>query len=234
MSDDENPYLLGPFFDVDPERSEIIPVGFEESHEPLSMCMGGYKTRSNEASVDGIEFAVTNKDVTAFIQADWDRVFGPVPPARGFLLGYRAGAFAAGRVAEEIILHKLLPGTTLLGSNVQQLLLFDDAQARGLVAPRRGSQSDDLILCLGNGSALIAESKAAFSGRSYLRRCIPKAVLQLAATLRANQELSGALLCLINLKELSIQIVSFQRDSLLPDSDQATQTATAFFSAPWS
>lgn len=216
---DEGEHLLGPFYDVDEERTEIIPLGYEESAEPLEMCMGAYVVGSNESSIDGAPLKITNKDVTDFIQADWNRVFGPVPPARGFLLAYRAGAFAAGRVAEEIVLAKLLQPASLLGSPVEEILLFSEAQERGLVGLRQGSQSDDLILVLKDGRALIAESKAAFSGRSYLRRSVPKAKSQLQATLQRNPKLAGAVLCLINLSLRKVSITSVDRDALITNNN---------------
>ncbi|MBS1717795.1 MAG: hypothetical protein JSS72_08695 [Armatimonadetes bacterium] len=208
-------FLLGPFFDVDPARSEIIPVGFEEAEEPLSLCMGRYKVRSNEPALHGSDVHITNKDVTAFIQADWDRVFGTDKPNRGFLLAYRAGAFAAGRVAEELVLRKLLTKARFRGGAVVEYLLFSEAQERSLVLPRKGSQSDDLVLCLENGDRLIVESKAAFAGKSYLSRSVPKAVSQLSATLERNSGLSSAALCLIDLTRHSIAIATMNREEAM-------------------
>jgi hypothetical protein len=229
----DSAYLLGPFFDG-PDRNEIIPLGFEEAAEPLEMCMGPYTVRSNEASLDANPLVVTNVDVTAFIQADWDRVFGPIPPARGFLLAYRAGAFSAGRVAEEIVLSKLLPGARLLGDEVAQILLYSEAQDRDVVGPRRGSQSDDLVLVLRDGRALIAESKAAFSGSSYLRRCIPKAVAQLSATLRSNPTLRGAVLCLIDLRKRNVQVITLSYEDLVPDPAVGLSKIASALAAPQS
>ena len=206
----EESFLLGPFFDVDPDRTEIFPAGFEESAEPLELCMGAYSVRSNEPALNALTFKITNKDVTAFIQADWDRVFGPVPPARGFLLAYRSGCFAAGRVAEEVVLQKLLQGVVILGSRVKEMLLFSEAQERSLVVRSKGSYSDDLILILEDGRSLILESKAAFSGKGYLLRSLPKALSQLSATIRNNHALAGAVLCLVDLRAHAVVLVSIQ------------------------
>jgi hypothetical protein len=213
---EEESFLLGPFFNVDTDRTEIWPVGFEESAEPLESCMGAYSVRSKEPALDGASFRITNKDVTAFIQADWDRVFGPVAPARGFLLAYRSGCFAAGRVAEEIVLQKLLQDAVILGSRVKEMLLFSEAQERSLVVRSKGSYSDDLILILEDGRGLILESKAAFSGRGYLRRSLPKALSQLSATLNNNPALSGAVLCLIDLRTHGVVVASLEIEDLGP------------------
>jgi hypothetical protein len=214
--EEEESFLLGPFFNVDSDRTEICPVGFEESAEPLESCMGGYSVRSNEPALNALTFKITNKDVTAFIQADWGRVFGPVPPARGFLLAYRSGAFAAGRVAEEVVLQKLLSGALIFGSRVKEMLLFSEAQERSLVVRSKGSQSDDLILILEDGQSLILESKAAFAGKGYLRRSLPKALSQLSATIRNNPNLTGAVLCLIDLGDHRVVVVSIQVEDLAP------------------
>ena len=152
--------------------------------------------RSNVPSIDGTALEITAADVTAFIQADWNRVFGPVPPSRGFLLAYRSGTFAAGRLAEELVVTKLALGRELHGSVVQEVLLFSDVQERSLISRGTGVASDDLVLLLADGRKYLVESKAAFRGHAYLRRSIGKATAQVRSTLVHNPGLAGAGLAL--------------------------------------
>lgn len=205
---------LGPFYET--HGIELIPIGYEESAERLAQALGPYVVMSNIRCLDNTELRVDHYDLTRFIQEDWDRVSAGQSP-RGFLLCYRAGAFAAGRVAEEVILRRLLRSTDLFGQPVQEVLHFWQAVERGLVRRRVGLDSDDLVVRLANNVVGVVEAKASFHGSSYLRRSIQKIAAQLVATLGMNPTLTFVLVALINLEKHTIVVAGTEREHFVAD-----------------
>jgi hypothetical protein len=209
---DEIDYELGPFYDVD--GSEIFPVGFEESVIPLEQSMGWYTVKSKLPDIHGIRFPIQAAEFTHFIQQDWNRIMAGNSP-RGFLLATRAGAYSAGRIAEEVVLHKLLTGRSIFGASIQAQIPFWQACDSGIVQRVKGIGSDDIVLRLDDGRLVAVESKASYRGTRYLRRSLPKVELQLKATVITNPNLAGVLAAMIDLNEHIIRIVGASTEQFL-------------------
>ncbi len=206
----ESHYKLGPFYDVD--GTEIIPLGYEESHDRIEQSMGKYAVKSNLKEIHAMELLITNLDMTAFIQQDWNRVMAGNSP-RGFLLAYRGGAYAAGRVAEEVVLKKLFRNANLFGRKVKRALYFWDAVDQDLVKRTKGTQSDDLILELSGKHLVVVEAKSTFRGTSYLNKSIPKIESQLQATLQANPVIAFVIAAFVDLLNHSLVIIGKKRET---------------------
>lgn len=215
---------LGPFYDS--HGPEIIPLGYEESLERLAQALGVYAVRSNLEELDGIRLEIDHYDLTHFIQEDWDRVCAGDSP-RGFLLASRAGAYAAGRVAEEVILRRLLRPALILGQPVHDVASFWEYEDRGLVVRAKGCRSDDLLVELDDGRLGTAESKATFKGTQYLRRSLTKAGVQLAATLQANPRVSFVMVGLIDISGRRLAIAAAERPSFIADPRRFREVAEA-------
>lgn len=207
---------LGPFYEG--HGPEIIPLGYEESLERLAEALGVYAVRSNLHELDGISLEIDHYDLTYFIQEDWDRVCAGNSP-RGFLLATRGGAYAAGRVAEEVILRRLLRPALIFGQTACDVAAFWKYEDRGLVVRAKGCRSDDLVVELADGRLGAVESKATFKGTRYLHRALTKVAVQLSATLHANPVLSFVLVGLIDISDHRLAIAGTERASFMADPD---------------
>jgi len=195
---------IGPFHDTD--GSEIIPLGMEDGVESLAELIGAYRVvESDLAELRGVVVEIDGRDLTRFIQQDWDRVMQGDRPRRGFLMAYRSRAYATGRMVEEMLAAKLLVGAGVYDPNVARSVYFGDAEDEGLVRRPKGRRSDDLVLVSRGGDVVLVECKASHS-EGYLKRSAPHCRRQLAASWRANPHAAGALAVLVNLTEKSVQV----------------------------
>lgn len=207
----ENPQFepqLGPFYLEHGE--EFFPVGFEEAVERVADSLGVYQVRSN-ANLPS-EVSVNHYDLTKFIQSDWDRLSaseGVAPierERRGFLLSSRSSSQASGRVAEEIILRKLLEEFKYEALQATEVLWFYEALDSGFVSKARGLGSDDFVVKLSSGGLMLVESKASFAPGSKPERYIKKAAQQLLAAVKANDGVALVALCLLDLARKSVKV----------------------------
>ncbi|MBX3118391.1 MAG: hypothetical protein KF784_04945 [Fimbriimonadaceae bacterium] len=205
-------YLLGPFYDID--GTEFLPTGFDETFEPLELAMGSYVVTSNDPALTSKSIKVTNRDLTAYIQADWERVFGP-EPTKGFVMAYRSGTYAAGRIAEEILVRKFFETSTLFGEHVQNVQPAMDVPSDLFQRVSAGVRSDDAVLITTEHEIVLVESKASFSGFSYLSRSVPKAIAQLSASLQVNFNALGGVVLLTNLQNRHCVVGTFPRDDFV-------------------
>jgi hypothetical protein len=198
-------YTLGPFYDED--GSGILPCTTEATDELLAECMGYYQVRATIPNLDGQHLLLCNRLLTHYIQENWDDVMGGGASA-GFLLAYRSPHKAVGRLAEDVLCREvvrlLLPGH----AEKARVLTVQEACKEGLmVKPVQGCRSDDLFVQRPGGARWLVESKASFTGHSYLRRCLPKALAQLRAMGRLNPSVERAFLVLSALRQKAIAVV---------------------------
>lgn len=213
MSDDD--LTLGPFY---ANGVEILPCTTEATDAAIEQIMGTYRLVSNIPNLTGGSITVTPRAMTAFIQADWDRAMAD-DPDEGFLLAYLSSQKAVGRLAEQLICAELFNGGVLPQDAVREVVPVKEAVQRCLLVPvRQGVRCDDLLVLGASDRKYLVEVKASFIGRGYLSRCLPKAMMQLAESLRLNAELHGALLVLasIRMKSVAIMYVSKQDLGLRP------------------
>lgn len=204
---------LGPFYET--HGPEIIPLGGEEMMEPFSIIMGTYSVRSEVAEFDDRQVVLGHYDLTMFIQEEWDRMMVG-EPSRQFLLASRGKAHAAGRLAEEVVLKKLLINEKMFGSLIEEVLEFREAQEQERVqGVTKGTRSDDLILVLADGRIAAHESKASFRKSRYLRDSRTKIEKQLGALLRINSGIALAFGARINFIQHTIEVAGATRDDFL-------------------
>lgn len=202
MVDDD--LTLGPFYS---DGMEIWPCTTEATDAAIEQVMGSYRLISNVPRLDSRVISVTPRAMTEFIQADWDRVMGDKPD-EGFLLAYLSSQKAVGRLAEQLICKELFRGDILPQDEVQAVMSVKEAIQQRLLMPiKEGVRCDDLLVLGTSGRKYIAEVKASFVGRSYLLRCLPKAVSQLQQSLRANPGLCGELFVLISIRQKTIAML---------------------------
>jgi hypothetical protein len=205
-------YTLGPFFDKD--GTEILPCTTEATDELLVECMGYYKIVSNLSDVHENRLLISNRRLTEYIQKNWDKVMGP-DLSDGFLLAYRSAHKAVGRLAEELICVEVVRALYPKVESIKRSLTATDATRNGLlIQPTKGWRSDDLLLVIEEGDYCLVESKASFSGTSYLRRCLPKALGQLRATVALNENLKSVLIILTAIRHKHIIMARFAVDAL--------------------
>lgn len=201
MNDD---LTLGPFHS---DGMEIWPCTTEATDAAIEQVMGSYRLISNVPGLDARAVSVTPRAMTEFIRADWDRVMGD-EPNEGFLLAYLSSQKAVGRLAEQLICTELFRGDILPEDAVQAVMPVKEAIQRGLLAAvREGVRCDDLLVLGTSGRKYIAEVKASFVGRSYLLRCLPKAVSQLHESLSVNPGLHGVILVLASIRQKIIALM---------------------------
>lgn len=195
---------LGPFYS---NGVEILPCTTEATDAAIEQVMGSYRLISNVPGLDSRAISVTPRAMTEFIQADWDRVMGDKPD-EGFLLAYLSSQKAVGRLAEQLICEELFRGDVLPQDAVQAVMSVKEAIQQGLLAAvREGVRCDDLLVKGASGLRYLTEVKASFVGRSYLLRCLPKAVAQLQRSIAANPELHGVLLVLASIRQKTIAML---------------------------
>ena len=139
----------------------------------------------------------------------------------------RAGAYAAGRVAEEVILRRLLRPAQVFGKPVRDLAAFWEYEDRGSVLRAKGCRCDDLVVELADGNLGAVESKATFKGTRYLQRALTKVSVQLGATLQANPAMSFVLVGLIDISDHKLAILGAERASFIADPDRFRGVAEA-------
>lgn len=201
---DTDDLTLGPFYS---NGVEILPCTTEATDAAIEQVMGSYRLISNVPGLDSGVISVTPRAMTEFIQADWDRVMGDEPD-EGFLLAYLSSQKAVGRLAEQLICAELFRGDVLPQDTVQAVVPVKEAiQQRLLMPVKEGVRCDDLLVLGTSGRKYIAEVKASFVGRSYLLRCLPKAVSQLQKLLGTNSGLHGVLLVLAGIRQKTIAML---------------------------
>ncbi len=204
----EHEYYVGPIQDRD--QGEILPLGLEEVHETLEGCMGYYAIHSDSPTVEYLK--IDGSVVRDFLQQDWDRVMSDLP-ARGFLYAYKSPTYATGRLLEEMIAQLLLPHWKRARKNPDQVLLSEEAREQGFFAGLQGMRSDDVVLHYGE-EVVVVECKASFAGSRYLRRCVPKAVNQLAATVALSDKCYAGGLCFADIKRHQVWLASYDEADL--------------------
>ncbi len=211
-------YTLGPFHDED--GTEILPCTTEATDELLAECMGYYQIRSSLPALEGRKLLLCNRLLTEYIQENWDEVMDGGAYA-GFLLAYRSPHKAVGRLAEDLLCRQLIRLLVEDGGHTATVLTVGQACRDGLlVQPTHGCRSDDLFARFPDGTGWLVESKASFSGASYLRRCLPKALAQVRAMVRINPRIDRALLVLSALRQKRIAVAE------LPVAGLMSSTAT--------
>jgi len=168
MNDDtphsvDGSYLLGPFYDLD--RLEISPAAFERRMSRLSDLWAPirWQQRPKHRRPRGRDHCRRHD---RFHSGRLEPGFRPCPPRAKFPSRLPKRNFAAGRLAEELVLTKLALASELHGSVVQEVLLFSEAQERSLVSRASGVASNDLVFLLADGRKFLIESKAAFRGHA--------------------------------------------------------------------
>lgn len=212
MLENNEDLTLGPFYS---DGIEILPCTTEATDAAIEQCMGSYRLISNVPDLVGRSVAVTPRAMTEFIQADWDRVMGDESD-EGFLLAYLSSQKAVGRLAEQLICAQLFGDDVLPQQDtVQAVMPVKRAIQQGLLMPVKvGVRCDDLLVLGTSGRRYLVEVKASFTGRSYLVRCLPKAVSQLQESLRANPRLHGALLVLASIRQKSVVLLHASGDDI--------------------
>lgn len=201
---DTEDLTLGPFYS---DGMEIWPCTTEATDAAIEQVMGTYRLVSNVPELVGKSVTVTPRTVTEFIQTDWDRVMGDEPD-EGFLLAYLSSQKAVGRLAEQLICAELFRLNFLPHDAVKTTVSIKKAIQQQILLPvNEGVRCDDLLVLDASGRKYITEVKASFVGRSYLRRCLPKAVTQLQKSIAINRDLHGFMLVLASIRQKTIALI---------------------------
>jgi len=206
-------YTLGPFNDRD--GTEILPCTSEATDDLMAECMGFYHVRSTLPAIDHSMLLLSNRTLTQFIQSNWDAVMDG-EAWDGFLLAYQSPHKAVGRLVEDLICTLLVEKLAhVTGIALSQKKVIDAARTGHFVLPAEGSRSDDVLLVREDGSLVLVECKASFTGVTYLTRCLPKAFTQLQYTLQANPAVQQILLLLVSIRKKQIVLLHHERNELL-------------------
>ena len=206
---------LGPFYW---DGTEILPCTTEATDAAIEQCMGTYQFISNVSNLSDRNITITPRAMTEYIQQDWDRVMNDNPD-EGFLLAYFSSQKAVGRLAEQLICAEIFKDSILPQDTVRGVVPIKEAIEQGLLLPvSNGVRCDDLLVRFTTGRIYISEVKASFSGKGYLLRCLPKAVLQLRASFESNSQLHGAFLVLASIKQKFILLISTSRKEIETES----------------
>ena len=210
--DCENDLTLGPFYDADGD--EIIPCTTEATDKAIEECMGSYHVVAYGAAWNRGNVSITNRLMTEYIQADWDRMSEDLP-SKGFLLAYQSSQKAVGRLAEEILCAQLFAERMFADGPPASIVPIQEAIGGGLLSSHAGGiRCDDLLVITQSGQKYIGEVKGSFTGTSYLLRSLPKAVGQLRSTLAVNPDVRGAVLVLVAFREKRAVLVVSERADL--------------------